>query len=1101
MLTSGRPALPAPARHAIESLDYQRVFDSSLDYILLLDSRGILLDCNRYALTFAGRALRECIGRPLAECAWWSARREAGTRVRGAVRLAAGGGRARYDEEVLGDDGAGPLMVDLGYSPVLDDGRRVTQILVQARDVTARHRCEEPLRESEKLLRQITETIHEVFWMTNPRGDEILYVSPGYESIWGRSVESLYRNPASFLDAIHPEDRPRVVVGLARQVRGTHVEEFRVLHPDGTVRWVRDQAFPVRNEQGEVYRVTGIATDITEQVEAREEVQRLNRELEGRIEARTRELTAEIAERGRMEEVLRARSEHILVHRDALLELARLDKSDFPEALHQILKAAAETLEVERASYWILAADDSTIACEMLYLRSGGDVASTASGLTLAAEEYPHYFAAMSLNRPIVAHHARDDAATSAFAESYLGPLGITSMMDVPVWFHGRVVGVICHEHVGAPRYWTPEEVDFATSLATMISLSLETSNRQRLHSALQKSEEKYRKVVENANEGIVVVKEGFVRFANAKAVEFAGRPQQELYSTPFQEMAHPEDRAWLVANYTKRMRGEPVPDESEFRTIDPTGRMRWLLVRAVKTEWEGRPGSLNFLTDITERKRLQDNLAQTLAEREAILQTSMVGIAFLVDRHVHWMNSTLEQNMLGYQKGDLIGESAAVVYANPEDYERAGRESYPLLSAGQSFATELQMKRKDGSTFWCSLSGKAIDPGNPRAGSIWVLSDITLRRQLEEELSRTLAQREAILRSTLVGITFTVHRRHVWLNEKVAHMLGYRVDELIGQSSVIHFPDRKAWADFGAAGYAALARGEAYTAETQMKRKDGTLIWCQVYGEAIEPTDLGKGTIWTFLDITDQKRAQEETRRALAKERELSELKSRFVSMTSHEFRTPLATILSSAELLDDYGDRLPEVEKKELFEHVKAAVTRMTHMLDDVLVIGKADAGRFHFNPAPCDPRAFCVGLLDELRRATNGSHQLAFSHRGDEAVRLLDAQILRHVLSNLVGNAIKYSPRGELVRLELECRDDATVFEVIDRGIGIPDDDRTRLFETFTRGRNVANISGTGLGLAIVKRLVSLHGGSISVDSRVGHGSRFTVSFPLIVERAHG
>ncbi len=1090
--------MQAPAHSLARPTDDRSVLDGLADPVLLLDPSGVLIEANPAALAVAGRWLEPSLSLALSESGWWRslAARE---RFQAALERAAGGVPSRCEVEVHGNGGS--RHVDIALTPICASDGRVNLVLAQTRDIPMRHRADVALRESEKLLRQITETIHEVFWMTSPRGDEVLYVSPGYETIWGRSVESVYRNPLSFLEAVHPQDRARIVAGLARQARGNHVEEFRVLQPDGTVRWVRNQAFPVRNERGEVYRVAGIATDITEQVQAREEVDRLNRELEVRIAERTRELTAEIAERGRVEEVLRARSEQILVHRDALLELARLDKTDFPEALHQILKASAETLEVERVSYWTLAENDSAITCEMLYLKSRGDVDRTPAGLTLERASYPRYFAAMCGDRPIVAHRARENAATAEFGDSYLGPFGITSMMDVPVWFHGRVLGVICHEHVGEPRDWTLEEVDFATSLATMVSLSLETSNRQQLLSALQKSEEKYRKVVENANEGIVVVQEAYVRFANAKALEFAGRPEHEVYSTPFQEMAHPDDRALLVGNYLKRMHGEPAPDEYEFRVLHPDGGVRWLSVRAVKTEWEGRPGGLNFLTDITESKRLQDDLAQTLAEQEAILETSMVGIVFLVERQIHWVNATLEQHMLGYRKGELIGQPSAVTYALPQDYERIGRECYPLLAAGQSFVTELQMKRKDGSVFWCSASAKAIDPANATAGSIWVLSDITVRRQLEEQLSDTLAQREAILRSTLVGITFTVHRRHVWVNEKVAHMLGYCVDELIGKPSVIHFPDEKNWSDFGAVAYAALARGEAYIAETQMKRKDGTLIWCQVYGEAIDPHDLGKGTIWTFLDITDQKRAQEDIRRALEKERELSELKSRFVSMTSHEFRTPLATILSSAELLQDYGDRLPAAEKAELIDHVKAAVARMTQMLDDVLVIGKADAGRVEFNPAPCDPRGFCLGLLDEMRRASHGSHELAFSARGSEGTRWLDSQILRHVLSNLLGNAIKYSPRGELVRLELDCREDATVFEVIDLGIGIPDEDQARLFTTFARGGNVANISGTGLGLAIAKRLVDLHGGSIGVESQLGGGSRFTVHLPVVTEPAHG
>jgi len=1089
--------LHAPVHSPARSEESPALFDGGAESVLVLDAAGNLLGLSAPALATAGRWLRARIAQPLSESSWWRSAASA-ERFRSALAAALGGSAMRCEAEVQGAND--PRHVEITLTPVLKSDGSTQLVLAHVRD-TPRPRPEVPPRESEKLLRQITETIHEVFWMTNPRGDEILYVSPGYETLWGRSVESVRRAPLSFLEAVHPEDRPRVVAGMARLARGNHVEEFRVLHPDGTVRWVRNQAFPVRNARGEVYRVTGIATDITEQVEAREEVDRLNRELEARIAERTRELTAEITERGRVEEVLRARSEQILVHRDALLELARLDKFDFPEALQQILKASAETLQVERVSYWTLAEDDSTITCEMLYLGSRRDVDPASTGISLARESYPRYFAAMCGDRPIVAHRARENTATAEFGDSYLAPLGITSMMDVPVWFHGRVLGVICHEHVGEPRDWTLEEVDFATSLATMVSLSLETSNRQQLLLALQKSEEKYRKVVENANEGIVVVQEGYVRFANAKALQFSGRSEREVYTTPFQEMAHPDDRALLIDNYFKRMHGQPAPDEYEFRVLLGNGGVRWFSVRAVRTEWEGRPGSLNFLTDITESKRLRDNLAQTLAEQEAILQTSMVGIAFLVDRRIHWLNATLEQQMLGYGKGELIGQPSAVTYAWREDYERVTREGYPRLAVGESFATELQMKRKDGSRFWCSLSGKAIDPANLAAGSIWVLSDIAVRRQLEEELSRTLTQREAILRSTLVGITFSVHRHHVWLNEKVAQMLGYRVEELTGQCSVIHFPDEKAWADFGSVGYGALARGEAYIAETQMKRKDGTLIWCQVYGEAIDPGDLGKGTIWTFLDITDQKRAQEDIRRALAKERELSELKSRFVSMTSHEFRTPLATILSSAEMLQDYGDRLPAAEKTELVDHIKAAVSRMTRMLDDVLIIGKADAGRVEINPAPCDPRGFSLGLLDEMRRASNDSHELVFSARGTAGERLLDGQLLRHVLSNLLGNAIKYSPRGAVVELEVDCRDDATMFRVIDQGIGIPDEDQTRLFTTFTRGRNVANISGTGLGLAIVKRLVDLHGGRIFVESRVGHGSRFTVQIPVVRERARG
>lgn len=391
----------------------------------MLDPAGILLGLSTPALASAGRWLRPGISQSLSASGWWQSSASA-DRFRAALAVVADGAPARCEAEVHGVPES--RHVEITLTPILESAGSTQFVLAQVRDVPARLRTDLASRENEKLLRQITETIHEVFWMTNPRGDEILYVSPGYETLWGRSVESVCRHPMSFLEAVHPEDRPRVVAGMTRQARGNHVVEFRVLHPDGTVRWVRNQAFPVRNERGEVYRVTGIATDITEQVEAREEVARLNRDLEGRISERTRELTAEITERGRVEEVLRARSEQILVHRDALLELARLDKSDFPEALQQILKASAETLQVERVSYWTLAEDDSTITCEMLYLRSRNDLDTAPAGITLAREDYPRYFAAMCGDRPIVSHRARENTATAEFGDSYLAPLGIESL-------------------------------------------------------------------------------------------------------------------------------------------------------------------------------------------------------------------------------------------------------------------------------------------------------------------------------------------------------------------------------------------------------------------------------------------------------------------------------------------------------------------------------------------------------------------------------------------------------------------------------------------------------------------------------------------------
>ncbi len=241
---------------------------------------------------------------------------------------------------------------------------------------------------------------------------------------------------------------------------------------------------------------------------------------------------------------------------------------------------------------------------------------------------------------------------------------------------------------------------------------------------------------------------------------------------------------------------------------------------------------------------------------------------------------------------------------------------------------------------------------------------------------------------------------------------------------------------------------------------------------------------------------ARQDIEQALARQRELVALKTNFVAMSSHEFRTPLATILSSTELLRDYGERLPAPEKEELTRSIEAGVRRMAQMLDRVLRIGQLDAGLLEFSPQPLQLRALCGSLLAGVRTQHPDSPctLVADFAMAPEQTALVDEKLLRHIFENLLSNAIKYSPQGGEVRFKVyrEAGDDSAhwVFQVMDQGIGIPADALKDLFEPFRRAGNVGQISGTGLGLAIVKSSVELHQGSIAVDSVLGQGSCFTV-----------
>jgi signal transduction histidine kinase len=246
--------------------------------------------------------------------------------------------------------------------------------------------------------------------------------------------------------------------------------------------------------------------------------------------------------------------------------------------------------------------------------------------------------------------------------------------------------------------------------------------------------------------------------------------------------------------------------------------------------------------------------------------------------------------------------------------------------------------------------------------------------------------------------------------------------------------------------------------------------------------------------DITERKRVEADIRTALEKEKELNELKSRFITMASHEFRTPLATILSSTELLQHYSYKWSEEKKLQHFQRIQAAVKHMTGLLNDVLLIGKAEAGKLQFNPTVINLSQFCRELVEEMQ-LTASDYRIVFRNQVDSLTDcMMDEKLLRHILSNLLSNAIKYSTQGSTVSFELVCEQGDAVFRIQDQGIGIPVADQAQLFNSFHRASNVGTISGTGLGLAIVKKSVDFHGGNITFESEVGEGTAFIVTLPL-------
>jgi signal transduction histidine kinase len=254
--------------------------------------------------------------------------------------------------------------------------------------------------------------------------------------------------------------------------------------------------------------------------------------------------------------------------------------------------------------------------------------------------------------------------------------------------------------------------------------------------------------------------------------------------------------------------------------------------------------------------------------------------------------------------------------------------------------------------------------------------------------------------------------------------------------------------------------------------------------------------SVWILSDVTDQQRAEAEMQQTLMQQSELNMLRSRFVSMTSHEFRTPLAVIRSSLELLRDYRDRLPPEERGLLYGNIDNSVRRMTEMIDGMLLIGKTEAGREGFMPSFHDVTLLVSRFAQEVAQLQSEPQRLKISAFCTNPMVELDERYMAHIVTNLVGNAFKYSPQGGDVRVDIADADEHFSVSVSDQGIGIPQEDQSHLFETFCRARNVGNISGSGLGLAVVKRVVDMHHGHIAITSPLpgaSDGTRVTVVLP--------
>jgi signal transduction histidine kinase len=284
---------------------------------------------------------------------------------------------------------------------------------------------------------------------------------------------------------------------------------------------------------------------------------------------------------------------------------------------------------------------------------------------------------------------------------------------------------------------------------------------------------------------------------------------------------------------------------------------------------------------------------------------------------------------------------------------------------------------------------------------------------------------------------------------------------------------------------------GEQIVTEIKVNNKSYTLNGVPIPDANNEINEV----LLVIRNITDQKNLENNLIKALEREKELNVLKSQFVTMASHKFRTPLSTILSSVFLLENYTDADYELEKTAFFDKIKRSVHNLTALLNDYLSLGKLEEGKLKVTYTETDMKAFFDEFLQEIGSIKKVKQKIHFSHDGLECTVMTDKFLLKNILTNLLSNAIEYSPHDAEIQLSAELKKETLKIKVTDQGIGIPENEQHQIFKRFYRGQNAHNVEGTGLGLNIAKKYIRLLKGTIEFTSQLNKGTTFIAIIPVM------
>ncbi|AFY35615.1 PAS domain S-box protein [Calothrix sp. PCC 7507] len=918
--------------------------------------------------------------------------------------------------------------------------RKINQQLVD--EMSDRPQAPQELEQSEARWRFLAETIPQQVWIAQADGS-IEYVNQRFLDYFGCTKEQIL--DWKWQQWKHPEDLPQCLDAWQKSLatgETFEIESRWLRAADNTYRWHLVRALPWYDQQGKIVNWFGTNTDIHD------------RKL----------IEQALAERVRLAD-FRADVDTILTQSHSLKDL-----------MHGCTEAVVQHLDAAFARIWMLNKQENVLELQV------------SSGIYTHIDGYHQRIPVGEYKIGLIAQQGKPHLTNSVLTDPRISQKdwaqreGMIAFAGYPLIVEGETLGVMA---MFSRQELTESTLKALEIAADEIAFGIK---RQLIEAALKHSEERFRNLVEASSDWVWEVNENAVyTYASPKVRDILGYTPQEIIGKTLFELMPPEEGG-RVANIFAPIAAAQQPFKClENINIHQDGHL-------VVLETSGEPifdtegkfrGYRGMDRDITERKLVEESL---LRFRKAIESTSDAVVIADSQGQCIYVNPAFVE-IYGYTLEELqAAGGATVIFQQPQQCEQI----LATVMSGQSWRGETTMRARSGGIVQIDLRSDAIkDVTGKIIGKVCIHTDITQRQQAESDLWL----RDRAIAASSNGIVIIDVRMQdepiIYVNPAFERMTGYCAAEVIGQSrrwlqhADIKQPELQQLST-------AMQTGQDCTVILRNSRKDGSLFWNQLN---ISPVCDVDGELTHYIgiqtDITERKQLEKDLRVALETEKEL---KSRFISMISHEFRTPLSTILSSSELLEHYRHKWTEEKQLTHLHRIQSAVKRMTEMLNDVLFMGKAETGILDYRPTSLDLVAYCRHLVEDLELSLNNQHQISFTSEFDFMTCNMDNKLLEHILCNLLSNAIKYSPANSTIEFTLGCQHGQAIFQIRDQGIGIPEQDLPDIFESFHRAQNVGNILGTGLGLAIVKNCVDIHQGEIFVTSQLGIGTTFTVTLPL-------